>query len=265
MREEKTPEKSEWKNNEFTTPNKNGGRELTQPHTSRSGIRRPNRCHTVSCLSLIPKSRPPTWAILIVVAQSPPIHGAGRFPTCGPAAEPQPQAHGRAEWCHQIEGHRRGVGARTGREARVPGCKRALGGATMQASRVQARVQTHPRGAAMPVAGVQARVQMHPRGATMPASRVQVRVQMHPRGARIRVLRVQVRVQMHPRGATIPASRVQARVQTHPRGAAMPVARVQVRVQTHPRGARIQCPGCNRTFGVHEFGVLGASHPHGRH
>ena len=38
MREEKTPEKSERTNNEFTTPDKNGGRELTQPHTSHCSV-----------------------------------------------------------------------------------------------------------------------------------------------------------------------------------------------------------------------------------
>jgi hypothetical protein len=128
MREEKTPEKSEWKNNEFTTPNKNGGRELTQPHTSHCVTRRPTPCHTVCRLSLTPKSSPRNWAVLIVVAQSPPICGAGRFPTCGPAAEPQLQGYGRAEWCvaqhHQIGTHARGVEARTGLGARVLGCKR---------------------------------------------------------------------------------------------------------------------------------------------
>ena len=44
MRDEKTPEKSERKNNEFTTPDKNGGRELTQPHTSHCGTLCTSRC-----------------------------------------------------------------------------------------------------------------------------------------------------------------------------------------------------------------------------
>ncbi len=125
--EEKIDEKTKRKNTEFTLPNKNGGRELTQPHTSHCVTHRSTPCHTACRLSLTPKSCQPNWAVLIVVAQSPPIHGAGRFPTCGPAAEPQLQGYGRAEWCvaqyHQIGVHARGVGARTGLGARVLGCK----------------------------------------------------------------------------------------------------------------------------------------------